>query len=411
MKIAIKLNKSNGDRGNGYEIVVYCNHLRNRKQKVIGYSKVNHFNEEMQLVNEKHPDYEELLPRLMDLKIKARKLIATGCTDVVEAMQYLFDEKPQSSCFIQFCEDYLSELKSMANEAEKRGDIQRRNRIMGNHNANRNSLRQFKKFYPKINFDQLNYNVIMRFRKQYESAGASNMTVLHYIRQLRAMYNKGVRKLNIVDTAPFNDTLDGLKQRSYDARKKYIDISAIKLLENYKTDNLNEQKIIHLFLLQFYFGGCDLIDLYFLPRSSQFKDRIIIERSKTEQTANLKVHPKAKKILDLYKCDSGDWFFPWSKDIKSYETFRRYYQLVLTRVQKRHEIKVLPTGGNLSVKVARHTFGNRAKQLLIDSEIIRELMAHQRNDIDNFYKDKFSEEVRDKALFKIITTDNIEKKV
>jgi len=62
MKIVIKLNISNGERAEGYELVVYVNHLRKRKQKIIGYSKVNHFNEQMQLVNEKHPDYDELLP-------------------------------------------------------------------------------------------------------------------------------------------------------------------------------------------------------------------------------------------------------------------------------------------------------------------------------------------------------------
>jgi len=47
MKIVIELNKSNGNQGNGFEIVVYCNHLRVRKQKIIGYSKIEHFNEEM----------------------------------------------------------------------------------------------------------------------------------------------------------------------------------------------------------------------------------------------------------------------------------------------------------------------------------------------------------------------------
>src|SRR5690606_35221325 len=78
MKIVIELNKSNGNQGNGFEIVVYCNHLRVRKQKIIGYSKIEHFNEEMQLINEKHPDYEELLPRLMNLKLKARKIMRKG---------------------------------------------------------------------------------------------------------------------------------------------------------------------------------------------------------------------------------------------------------------------------------------------------------------------------------------------
>jgi len=44
---------------------------------------------------------------------------------------------------------------------------------------------------------------------------------------------------------------------------------------------------------------------------------------------------------------------------------------------------------------------------MIDTDIIRELMAHERNDVDNFYKDKFSEKVRDEALFKIIDTEII----
>ena|SRR5690606_3971973 len=110
MKIVIKLNKSNGDRGNGFEIIVYCNHLRTRKQKVIGYSKIEHFNEDMQLVNEKHPDYEELLPRLMAVKLKARKIIASGVVDVDKAIQQLFDMEPESISFVKFCENYIAEL-------------------------------------------------------------------------------------------------------------------------------------------------------------------------------------------------------------------------------------------------------------------------------------------------------------
>lgn len=89
MKIVIKLNVSNGERVEGYELVVYVNHLRKRKQKVIGYSKVNHFHEQMQLVTEDHPDYDELLPRLMEIKLKARKIIASGCEDVNQALDQL----------------------------------------------------------------------------------------------------------------------------------------------------------------------------------------------------------------------------------------------------------------------------------------------------------------------------------
>lgn len=159
-----------------------------------------------------------------------------------------------------------------------------------------------------------------------------------------------------------------------------------------------------MFLLQLYFGGCDLIDLYFLPMTALFKDRVLIERSKTGQVANLKLHPKAKEIINRYKCESGNWFFPWDKERRRYLSFLSNYFCSLRRLQANLNINILPIGGNHSVKVVRHTFGNRAKQLMIDTDIIRELKAHERDDIDNFYKDKFSEKVGDEALFKIIET-------
>ncbi|WKW47296.1 phage integrase SAM-like domain-containing protein [Myroides sp. JBRI-B21084] len=407
MKIVIKLNKSNGDRGNGYELVIYCNHLRERKQKLIGFSKLEHFNEEMQLINEKHPDYEDLLPRLMDLKLKARKIIAKGCTNVNEAMTFLFDEDADQISFIKFCEDHINEDLQAVAEAEKRGDLVLRNRIKGNVNSNQNTLNQFKKFYPNIKFTELDYNKIMLFRKRYENAGASRRTIQHYLAHLKAMYNKGIRKYNLEDQKPFQNAMDNLKVKSFDSVKKYLDITDIALFEKYQTPLDARRRYMDLFLLQFYFGGCDLTDLYFLKKTALFKDRIIIQRSKTEQITNLKIHPKAKIIIDKYKATSGEWLFNWGKSSQEYRTFTHIYRVSLQAMQKDLGIKVQPTGGNLGIKVARHTFGNRAKQLMIETDIIRELMGHVRDDIDNFYKDKFSEKVRDEALFKIIDTDGI----
>jgi hypothetical protein len=59
-------------------------------------------------------------------------------------------------------------------------------------------------------------------------------------------------------------------------------------------------------------------------------------------------------------------------------------------------------GNNLAIKVARHTFGNIGKLLMIDDNVLRELMGHQRDTVDNYYKDKYPQTVRDEAHFKII---------
>lgn len=402
MKIAIKLNKSNGDRGDGFEIIVYCNHLRQRKQRVIGFSKIEHFNEEMQLVNEKHPDYEVLLPRLMDLKLKARKILASGCVDVNEVFDILFGVDVDELCYIEFCENYILEILKTAKDLEKNGDLIARNRITGTANSYRNSINQFMKFYPKLKFSEIDFQKVMYFRKHYENIGASKKTISHYLSALKAMYNHGVLRYKLEDKKPFLKTMDNLKLKSFEARKKYITINDIALLEKFENHSAAKIRNVDLFLLQFYFGGCDLTDLYFMKRSSVFKGRIVFERGKTGQMVNLKIHPKAQAILDKYKCTTGEWLFPFDKDIDKYKYFLTNYWKSLGSTQRAIGIEVLPAGGNISVKVARHTFGNRAKQLMIDSDIIRELMGHERDDIDNFYKDKFSEQVRDEALFRII---------
>jgi len=51
------------------------------------------------------------------------------------------------------------------------------------------------------------------------------------------MYNKGVRKYKLDNTQQFRYTLDNLTIKSFNAKKKYIDISDIKKLEDFKSVN------------------------------------------------------------------------------------------------------------------------------------------------------------------------------
>src|SRR5690606_36618340 len=155
---------------------------------------------------------------------------------------------------------------------------------------------------------------------------------VHYISQLKSMYNKGIRKYNLPDTQPFRHTLDNFTIKSFNAKKKYIEITDIKKLEDFNSKLKGQQRNRDLFLLQFYLGGCDLTDLYFLPMTALFKDCVLIERSKTGQVASLKLHPKAKAIIERYKCVSGQWVFPWDKDHDRYHYFISNYTLSLKRI-------------------------------------------------------------------------------
>jgi hypothetical protein len=71
-------------------------------------------------------------------------------------------------------------------------------------------------------------------------------------------------------------------------------------------------------------------------------------------------------------------------------------------VQSQEKIEVLPVGGFIRIKVARHTFATIGKQLVVETDLLRELMGHERKDVDTIYKDKYPENVRDLAHEKII---------
>lgn len=404
MKIEIKLFDHEKETAEGFPLVVQISHQGKRKRKNLGFCKPQHFIVDGSTISEKHPDYDVLAPILMNLKIKARKLILQNYTDVEKTFQELFAVDFSQIGFIDYAKSLISEMEEMAAQMKK-FDIKGANKITGNIKVYTNVIAQFENFAQNVSLQSLDYETLLRFKNYNLSIGNSKSTVHLYLRTLRSIYNKGILVHRLVDEKPFARLFEGLKTRSYDSRKKYLDREAIFEME--RTDlfiGTAKQKYLDLFLLQFYFGGCDLIDLYYLKERQLRKGRVVFDRTKTNtgNRIDLKLHPNALRIIEKYR-STDEWLFPWGKDKKEYEVFRRTYQRALIYIQDKMAIEVQPDGGHIAVKVARHSFANRAKTLMIETDVIRELMGHERDDVDNYYKDKYPEKVRDNALFKIIS--------
>lgn len=401
MKIEIKLVTSRKETSEGFPLVVEIAHQNIRKSKTLALCLEKHFNKDNKMITEKHPDYDVLAPILMSIKLKARKLIIQGYTDVEKTFEELFAVDHSQIQFMDYGRKLVAEMKKLADELEKY-DLKARNKILGNILCYENVLAQFDNFAQKVTLQNLDYAILERFKNYNVSIGNSKATIHLYLRTLRAIYNKGILYHKFADQKPFTGIFNGLKVQSFNSRKKYITRAGVEIMEGIDY-RISRQKCVDLWLLAFYFGGCDLIDLYYLKTRQIRKGRVVFERTKTNTGViiDLKIHPKAAAILAKYKTDS-EWLFPWDKDHESYITFRGNYQRDILLVQKEFNIVVEPDGGNLGIKVARHTFANLAKTLNIETDVIRELMGHQRNDVDNYYKDKYPEKVRDKALFDVI---------
>jgi len=404
VKIEIKLITARKETTEGFPLVIEIAHQNKRKSKHICFCKENHFVAANKMVAEKHPDYDVLAPKIMELKIRARKLILERSNDVDKVFEQLFTVSAEKLLFLDFARKLILDMKEIARKLGKANDLLAQNKQLGNILVYENVVAQFGDFGKNVSLQNLDYEVLMRFRNYHTGIGNSKSTIHLYLRTLRAIYNKGILVHKLPNMMPFAGVLDNLKQRSYDNKKKYLDKDLIIKLEGLNLQTA-KQKYIDLFLLQFYFGGCDLVDLYYLKTAQLRRNRVVFERNKTNTGVriDLKIHQKATKLLQKYNTP-GEWIFPWKKDKASYDTFRRTYQRALIYVQQRHEIEVLPDGGNLGVKVARHTFANIAKGLMIEPDVIRELMGHERDDVDNFYKDKYPETIRDNALFEIISS-------
>jgi hypothetical protein len=402
MKIEIKLIVSRKETIEGFPLVIEIAHQNKRKSKTITHCKEKHFNAENKMISSRHPEHDILAPIIMDLKITARKIILSGQTDVDVAFDQLFAiNVVQDIGLVTYANKLIADMKDMA---EKVGefDLKSKNKLLGNVRCYQNVITQFEPFAKNLALKNLDYEVLMLFRNHNFSLFNSKATIHLYLRTLRSIYNQGIRLYKLEDQKPFTGVFANLKTRSFDSKKKYLDRETLDKLEGLDLKN-EKQKYIDLFLLQFYFGGCDLIDLYYLKKVQLRKGRIVFERIKTGNgnRIDLKIHPKAAAILAKYDGD-GDWLFPWKKENSSYITFRRNYQRDIGIVQTRNAIEVLPDGGNMGIKVARHTFANIAKNLNIETDMIRELMGHERDDVDQYYKDKFPQLKRDKALFDII---------
>jgi len=415
MKITVRLVISEPANEDGFPIALRVSHGAARPQKYIGNAWPEQFSKSAQMVTDEHPYYEIMAQKILDLKSKGKKLLLTWIGSPRDLLDEIFKKNNDSITVNEFAAQWIAEQKVIMEALEKKGDLVARNRINGYIKVVENAVAQFKAFRPRgVAVTSLDYDVLNSFKKQQELAANSPATIHLYLRTLRMLYNKAVLQYKLKAEKPFEGIFKGLRLRSYDSKKKHLDIDTVRLLEGLQGLGVERGRARDLWLLQFYFGGCDLTDIYFMKNIQLRKGRVRFSRGKTNSDIiDLKVHPKAQAIINRWG-GAGEYVFPWKKDLKFYENWRGRHGKHLIELQSRQNedaslagntalrIDVLPDGGNLAIKVARHTFGNIAKSVGVEGDLLRELMGHERNEVDNYYKDKYAQDVRDAALFKVI---------
>jgi len=393
MKISLVLLKNKKVSKKGFPVVINIYHKGKYKRITTGFfSKPEHWDFEKQVPVVLHPDFDYIFPEVIDLRFKIKELERKKEMDFNKIEKYLKSEynkakNPITHDFYKFADILIDEKK--------------KNGSLSNAKVYNTAKTQLMRYKSHLLFDDFDYNLLIGFVNDKKRDGVKSTTIHNYLRTLRAIYNQAVLRDVTEDKKPFTGVFKGLKIRSHQMRKKYLVLDDIIKIEEAKLTGLTDY-VRDLFLLQFYLGGQDLIDVYNLKHSDVKNDRIFFKRSKVSNGYQFDVCATKKVKAILKKYNEPEYLFPGRKDFAGYETFRRRYGRYLIDLQNRLEIKVKPLEGNLGIKVARHTFANIGKRLGIEEDMLRELMGHERDDIDNFYKDRYPEEERDLAQMKII---------
>lgn len=382
--------RKNQLRKNGFPLKVSLSHKGSRKMFVL-----NHY------VLKESWDFEKNEP------LNNRRLLLYVRKKKLQLEEILFNSETGNNISLQEANNILLEVTATTNTASFFDFFNlyiNELKNKGNAESYINALSQLKKHTGSLDFQSIDYRFLNEFKNMRFSLGNSKNTIHTYLRKYRAVYNEAVRRQLINDMKPFQGVFKGVTVRSNRTKKKYLPKNTIVFLERIKGLPVAQQRAIDLFLLQFYLGGQDLIDIYYLKKDKIINSRVFFRRGKLGDEGyqfDLKIAPCANVIIEKYSVP-GDYLFPWRKSYEGYRTFRDNMRRALHIVQTKYNIEIEPLRGKLGSKVARHTFATLGKQLFIESDLLRELMGHERNDVDTIYKDRYPEAVRDEALFKII---------
>jgi integrase len=256
----------------------------------------------------------------------------------------------------------------------------------------------------KLEFTDINYNLLDGFRRQLLKDGVKTNTISNYFRTLRAIYNRGI-KAKLVDRSnyPFLDIT--IKSERTQKRAVHInDVAKLKAVQ--LQSNTQPWHSRNFFLLSFSLIGISFTDLAYLKPSDIQGGRLIYQRRKTHKQYSIKLNSLATSIMDQYQGQSSKYLLPIlpSSVVEDSLTAHRLIKQFIKTTNKylkrmAQDLNIDP----ITTYVARHTWATTAKRMGYSNELIAEALGHEHgNKITNIYLDSFEPSVIDDVNVKVL---------
>tara|TARA_R110001632_G_scaffold8083_1_gene31706 strand:+ start:1148 stop:2284 length:1137 start_codon:yes stop_codon:yes gene_type:complete len=376
MKVSIKLLTNYKETKQGFPVYLIIRSGKNRKMRRIAFSKTNQWNKEINLPLNNHPNYLDLSKKIIDYNYKISKLNFNKL-NFNQAQNYIFSDNIISLEFYKNCLKFCDNTNT--------GKL------------NKTILNSFNTYNPNILINDISPKIVEKYKNTLLKLNTSN-GVHTYLRKLSTLYTRISENPNPFKGIRPKKKATKSKALNLNDIKKIINTRSIKKINDTKNNNETINYPRYYWLLMFYLGGIDFIDLANLRYDLHVYDnRIQFNRFKgqTDVYINNKIFPEALEILKKFNCKP--YLIPAFKN-KDYKSF-----VDRANTNLYHRTKDLNLTKKPLTKSARYTFITRAQQLLIDERITVEIVGHTQQKIHSIYTDEFPLKIRDKAHKKIIT--------
>jgi len=395
MSVTAVLFKSKKLRNGEHPIMLRYTFDRKVKYVSTGFvSKPVHWDDKKKRPKKKHPEY-DIIDGYLDFQLgRVKKQIVKfteeGKVFTFEDFEVLVKGKQDKVDVYSFTEELIARKKSI-------GKI----KTADSYKDTLYAIRRCAKSKKSLSFHDVNYRFLVRMEQKLRKEGAGTNTIGIYMRTFRAIFNAAIKE-QLVERKlyPFNDyKVSKLKEptRKRALKKEHVrQIEALALEEGSLRWHMR-----NYFLFSYYCRGINFKDMAELTWENISDGRLFYSRSKTKDTFNIKLLPKALEILDYYRTHSDSrYVFPiFNEGHKTPQQLENRRKKVLKQYndslsEMGEEIGL---GFRITSYFARHTYATVAKRGKVPISMISEAMGHSNEQVTQAYLDSFENTELDDA--------------
>lgn len=275
-----------------------------------------------------------------------------------------------------------------------------KHRLAETYTSSVNSFLRFRGEQGDIRLDEIDEDMVKEYEHYLlEECGLCRNTSSFYNRNLRAIYNRAVKKKLTIDRHPFAEVYTGVDKTT----KRAIPIQTMKEIKDLDLSKDADMAFARdLYLMSFDLRGISFVDLAMLETDQLKNGYLTYSRQKTRQKLEIKWEKQMQEIVDRHHVKGSRYLLP----ILSEEggDLRQQYLNALHRmnVQLKKIGKLVNCPIPLTTYTARHCWASTAYQLNVPTSSISQALGHDSEKTTRIYLSSLDNQVIDNANLTVI---------